>query len=361
MENNYISYYTLSIHPSTTNVYYQTTAPRRYKEPAELFPEDPLEATTKQPAQFKCNYHNGMISSIARRKISRSVDYLTCMAKSKLMPRPWHGKHFTFKVSFLTLTLSSAQVHSDQVIKSKLLNQFLIEMTRRWNVKLYLWRAEKQKNGNIHFHIMTDAFIPWNESRNVWNRIQQKLGYVTRYRENRRLWHSEGFHFDPRYSKKWPYARQLKAFKDGTRTDWENPNSVDIHSLRYIRNIKAYLTSEVAKNHKMTAEQKRMYDALPEAEQEKIKLKTRVSGQLWSCSNNLANLSGGNVDVDSGIEDELERIKQHNNKSVYDSDYFHVYTVDTTTLRALDCKLLITCFEEYIRKKFPDHYLPVIA
>lgn len=359
MENNHISYFTLSIHPSTINVYYQSTAARRYKLPVKSSYEDSLEETTKQPIQFRDNFHNGMISSIAKRKISRSVDYLIHLAKPKLMPNPYHGKHFTFKVNFVTLSLSSEQVHTDQVIKSELLNQFLIEMTRRWKVQMYIWRAEKQVNGRIHFHILTDAFIPWNELRNVWNRIQQKLGYVTRYRTNRLLWHDKGFHYDPRHKERWPYARQLKAYKDGIRTDWENPNSVDVHSLRYIRNVKAYIVKYVSKNREMTEEQKRMYNELSEIEKDKIRDSEHVSGKLWSCSTNLTDLSGGNVDVCSDIEEELTRVFDDNKNSRYDSDYFHVYNVNNDTLRRLKCFNLIECFEEYIRKKFPDLYLAV--
>ncbi|GAH86291.1 unnamed protein product, partial [marine sediment metagenome] len=62
---------------------------------------------------------------------------------------------------------------------------------------MYVWRAEKQENGNIHFHFIVDNFIPWNELRNTWNRIQQNLGYISRFSEAQRLKHINGFSFDP--------------------------------------------------------------------------------------------------------------------------------------------------------------------
>ena len=360
MEENHISYFNLNIHPGTINVYYESLAGRRYRLPDEYKHETNNLTTTNQPTQFQDNYHQGRISPIAKRKMSRSISYLIYLAKPKAIHKPYHGNNFTFKVNFITLSLSSKQIHSDQEIKAQLFNQFLIEMKQRWNVDMYVWKAEKQKNGNIHFHIVTGSFIPWNELRNVWNRIQQKLGYVTRYRENRMNWHQDGFRYDSRHAKQWPYERQLKAYKSGKQTGWDNPNSVDIHSLKHVGNIKAYFIKYMSKNEKFTDEQKRMFNALPPEEQLKIREKKFVSGRLWSSSVNLVNLSGGNAIVCSEIEQELERVYQNDHRAVYNSDYFHVYTVDIATLNKLDCPHLILIFEDYIRKKFPDKYLSVI-
>ena len=361
MADKYFSYHSLNIHPDKINVYYQSTCPRRCLPPGHNVDRSDQNSTAKQPAQFKDNYHHGRISSIAKRKISRSLSYLIYIAKPKPIHKPWHGRNFEFKVAFITLTLSSEQIHSDQVIKAQLLDQFLIEMHKRWNVKDYVCRAEKQKNGNIHFHIVADNFIPWNELRNVWNRIQQKLGYVTRYRENRLKWHAHGFHYDPRLAQNWPRAKQLKAYKSGMQTGWDNPNSVDIHSLKHVGNIIAYLTKEMVKNEEFTDEQKRMFNALPLDEQRKIRKNNFVTGRLWSCSNNLVNLSGGNIDICSSIQDELHKVFLNDKKCVYNSDYFHVYTVNLATLRMLNCFLLIACFEEFVRKKFPDRYLSLAS
>ncbi|MBA7692755.1 hypothetical protein ES703_101323 [subsurface metagenome] len=361
MADHHFSYHSLNIHPDKINVYYQSTAPRRYL-PLDDDRSMAIDyTTTKQPAQFKDNYHQGRISSIAKRKMSRSLSYLVYIAKPKPIHKPWHGRNFMFKVNFITLTLSSKQVHSDQVIKAQLLNQFIIEMKNRWNVKMYIWRAEKQKNGRIHFHIVTGSFIPWNELRNVWNRIQQKLGYVTRYRANMLKWHEHGFRYNPKLAKNWPRVKQLKAYKSGIQTGWDNPNSVDIHSLRHVGNIIAYITKEMTKNEKFTDEQKRMFDALPPEVQCDMRDERFISGRLWSCSSNLTDLQGGNMDIVGSVEEELERVFKNDNRSVYDSDYFHVYTVDIATLQRLDCQLLIACFEDFIRQKFPERYLSVIT
>jgi hypothetical protein len=173
------------------------------------------------------------------------------MAIPKTVRNPFNGRYFTFEVNFVTLSLASKQIHSDQVIKSKLLDSLLKESKRRWNVDHYIWKAEKQKNGSIHFHILTDVFIPYNELRNVWNRIQGKLGYIAGYRKARLDEHKHGFHYNPKYAEywhhknkpkayKWDYNKQLKAYHVGNQTGWDNPNSVDVHSLEYIGNIACF-------------------------------------------------------------------------------------------------------------------------
>lgn len=327
MVEDRVTYYSVSIHPSSINVYFNSIDGHHYIPPVG-----------ERPEQFTNNLHKGKISIIAKRKITRAIDYIIYLSKPKKLPNTTHGKNFTFKLNFITLTLSSPQVHTDQEIKKHLLNQFFIEMSRRWKVPCYIWRAEKQVNGNIHFHIITGKFIPWSELRNVWNRIQQKLGYVTRYRENRLLWHRDGFKFNSDKKVTWSYAKQLKAYKDGMRTDWDNPNSTDVHSIKHIGNIKAYFIKYMTKS-----------DTTHE-----------LAGRLWGCSINLSHLPGGKTDVDSKIQEELERIFDSNRAWVQHSQYYSVYCFDHHILKSLNCDHILNYFYEFITKHFPEIRPPTL-
>lgn len=338
MVENRISYYSVSVHPSLISVSYNSLSSSNCPRPGPW-----------QPDQLRNNSHHGRISICAKRKLSRSLDYLLFLSKPKHVTKAPHGKNYSFRLSFITLSLSSAQVHSDQVIKSRLLNQFFIEMARKWKVPAYIWRAEKQDNGNIHFHIITSRFIPWNELRNVWNRIQQKLGYVTAYRLNRKLWHREGFRYDPRYGAKWDRQAQYKAYVQGLRTDWDNPNSVDVHSVRHVGNVMSYLCKYLSKNPKVSKnpsedELKRLF----------------VSGRLWGCSINLSHLTGGRTDVDTGIEQEFERILGSQNVFQIHAQYYSIYYIDYSVLYRLGCKRLLEVFESYVRQKFPEQCTPTL-
>lgn len=165
-------------------------------------------------ANLQNNNHNGVLSKNAKKRMLNAIDWLLAYAVEKLVYQKSTKKKFKFKVGFVTLTLSSKQNHSDTEIKKQLLNHFLVECRKRWEVIHYVWRAERQKNGNIHFHILTDKFIPYQELRNVWNRIQNKLGYVDTFTAN---------------------------------TGKTDPNSTDVHSVVKIRNIRKYVSKYMSK------------------------------------------------------------------------------------------------------------------
>ena len=315
-----ITYNSISVHPRQINVYYQFLNPGR-----------PAGTTGIRPPQFDNNAHKGKISPTAYKKITRAIDYLVYMAQPKKLPHTYHGKGLQFKLSFITLTLSSAQVHTDQEIKSHLLNQFLIEMQTKWKVNNYVWRAEKQVNGNLHFHIVCDKFIHWNDIRNTWNRIQQKFGYVTRYRENRLLWHREGFQFDKKLAPKWNYKSQLKAYKEGLRSDWQSPNSTDIHAIRRISKVNAYFKKYLTKQCE----------------------NVEVSGRLWGCSYSLTNITGARTDLWSKLEDELKVIRECKYTRIVKEKWFTVFYIDMDYIEQMGLLHMPTLFNSYIKDNFP--------
>lgn len=84
--------------------------------------------------------------------------------------------NFYFKLAFITLTLSDRQQHSDQFIKEHMLQPFLYWLTRYYDA-CYVWKAESQLNGNIHFHITIDTYVNWKSIRSKWNKLLSKHGY----------------------------------------------------------------------------------------------------------------------------------------------------------------------------------------
>ena len=78
---------------------------------------------------------------------------------------------------FITLTLPEKQKHTDFEIKKELPNLFdnvNYYMPNKYN---YIWRAETQMNGNIHFHILIDRFIPKLVFLLAWINILKRLEY----------------------------------------------------------------------------------------------------------------------------------------------------------------------------------------
>lgn len=310
---------TVIINPSTIVVYNQViwdpVKPSRNKidtieTEKEVVNENFVKSTRKA---------EGKVSKHAKRKISKAIEYLVATAYEQKQIERLSQKFVKFRVVFVTLTLPSKQIHTDNEIINRCLNSFLLEIKKYHNVSKYVWRAEKQKNGNIHFHILTDKFISYYEIRNRWNRIVNKLGYVDRFQE-----------------------------KHGHRT----PNSTDIHSTRKVKNLKSYLTKYMTKNEEEKQEiQQQAYDSYQENE-DKTDTYNSQTGRIWGCSHNLSKIKGFTSEIDSEISDELKKVVNQKEVKKYESTYFTVYNIDYHTLRKYGADQLFGYFCNYLLEEF---------
>ena len=125
----------------------------------------------------------GFISRDAARRIRNIINDWTqavnCGSQWAKSQGAEHGIFF----SFCTLTLPVKQMHSDKVLKQDLLNPFIKALQRDQGVINYLWRAEPQRNGNIHFHLFLDKFVPFDLIARYWEYHLEFRGYITAYAE----------------------------------------------------------------------------------------------------------------------------------------------------------------------------------
>ena len=249
----------------------------------------------------------GIMSDQAKRKINKAIEYLVTTSTEKKVLNRLTDKIVTMKVSFLTLTLPSKQIHPDKEIINTCLNSFFNEVRKYHSVKNYIWRAELQKNGNIHFHILTDQFIPWWDARNRWNRIVNKLGYVDRFES-----------------------------KNGHHT----PNSIDIHSIRKVENITKYMSKYMSKDHNPTKQIDNPSSEVREQE-----------GRIWGCNHELSQTRGLNLIVDSEVDTEMKKVLTSKNIHKFESTYFTVYFIDYHEFLKTDAKLLFKYFSDYLFEK----------
>lgn len=334
--NDVRGFYNCSIHPGNINVWYEplTKSGRHYKPETDSDEID--EINSHIPTQFKDNYHHGLISPVAKKKITRAIDYLVYLSPKKKFSHPYYDRSRPFILNFITLTLSSEQIHSDNEIKSCILEPFLNTCRQKWKITHYVWRAEKQKNGSIHFHIIANRFIPWNELRNCWNLHQQKLGYVTRYRDNQIAWHREGFKYRPELEKSWPRSKQLQAYKDGILHDWNNPNSTDVHSLRFISDVRSYFVKYITK----TAQSE------------------NITGRLWGCSYNLTDIKGARSFCEGSVSDEINTLVNTPGVTKFTGEYYTALYFDSKILYSGSFPELCSFFEQFLTDTFPDYRPP---
>ena len=65
--------------------------------------------------------------------------------------------------------------------------QPFIRYLQRYYVASYVWKTESQFNGNIHFHITIDTFIPWRHICSKWNKICARHGYCEEIKTDNEL------------------------------------------------------------------------------------------------------------------------------------------------------------------------------
>lgn len=330
-------YYEYTLHPGRLNVFYTHIQRHRHYIP-DPFPFDDLPGELQnKPKNLRNNYHKGRLSPTAMKKVNKAIDYMLFISSPKKLPGKFRGKEFMFKLNMLTVTLSSEQLHCDTEIQNEVLQPFLNKLRQKWHVKNYIWRAEKQGNGDIHYHIITDKFLPWFDIRQDWNNCQERLGYVSRYRAHMKEFHKYGFRYRPELSRKWNYKQQLKAYYEGVKNDWYTPNSTDIHCLIHVSNLKAYFKKYMTKSGQSSG----------------------LTCRLWGCSYSLSNLEGARGFAEGSTEDEIDKLMKDPRVNVYKSEYYTVLIFDPKILHILNCTNLLTDFHQYLMTKFPEYFPPV--
>lgn len=264
--------------------------------------------------------HEGIMSLKARKRIEIALQWLLYISKPKRVTAADTGKKFTFKINFITLTLPSQQMHSDEEIKQIVLKNFIDRLSKSHGLQNYIWRAEAQANGNIHFHLTTDIYVHYNEIRRVWNECCELLGYVSEY------------------EKKWRNR---------------NPNSTDVHSVKHVKNLASYLSKYISKHREFTCigELRQIKGEVievlygtdmyrqEEAEQKKGKVighvlggrVRRITGRLWMCSRSLSKLKGVRVDEERFDFVSIQDMIQKGDLREYKGDFCSVFFGDVVT------------------------------
>jgi hypothetical protein len=135
------------------------------------------QVTEKQLQALANRTFGGVISRDQQKKIIQIVqnwDDTLCELNARALRE---GRRATLRINMLTLTLSKLQHHDDKYIKRFLLVPFLAKLLRTNPNMNYLWRAEPQLNGNIHFHIFVDRYFDKSYVQKEWNKTQALHGY----------------------------------------------------------------------------------------------------------------------------------------------------------------------------------------
>lgn len=203
--------------------------------------------------------YDGLLNLNSIKRLKRSIELLVATATWKEATNFKTGKKFKFKVNFVTLTLPAPQREvSDKDLKRYCLDVWLKAAKRLFKLNSYVWRAERQKNGNLHFHICSDVYMPFDQLRDSWNQRLARFHFINEYHSKHGKWH---------------------------------PNSTDVHSVNNVRDLAAYMVKYMAK--------------LKKNEQ-------RIDGKVWDCSKNLKRKDSVEFIIDNEVNEMIrEAVEVH--------------------------------------------------
>lgn len=252
-------------------------------------------------------------SSAAIRRMRTAVNNLVDIETLGRFGEQWKKHKKKINLNFVTLTFPAKQEHTDLEAK-KMLNYYLTELKNSIGNFMYVWKAEKQKNGNIHFHVLINRYVNYLHIRKIWNAILNRYGYIEKYKQKlSKMTMQEYINYRKNNAKIKHTQKHIenykKAYREGKKTGWTNPNTTDVHSLRSIKSAAAYITKYMCKDEK------------------------EIEGRYWGCSDELRNYVFCAVVSRQDIA-----ILQKNSTKQHKSDYFNVfYFTDIKVLTLLTC------------------------
>lgn len=97
-----------------------------------------------------------------------------------------NGKHLNHRQGLLTLTLPGVATADHIQVKAKILDPFFTYCRNVLGLKDYVWVAELQERGEIHFHAIINQFLPKDRVREAWLRCCDASGIISGSKEGYR-------------------------------------------------------------------------------------------------------------------------------------------------------------------------------
>lgn len=225
------------------------------------------ESHLRSLENLSTGYSTKGVSQATRRKIAKASRVLGIGASPHKV-RNSKGEYITHLVTFITLTLPSSQKENDQFITKNILGTFLDRCRKLGILSNYVWRAEKQNNGNIHYHIITDSFAMFSLFKRLWYISLRKYGYIQAYSDK-----FSKMTFDEYKCEKFNEEKDIRtiaaAFERGNRLNWSEPPCVDVKFVSDISGVSKYVSKYISKENKDAG---------------------KVEGRVWGCSQSVSSL-----------------------------------------------------------------------
>lgn len=226
--------------------------------------------------------YSGKLTKGAKKRLERALTIMTYSCPVRYIYNPVIKKKVKFQVGFITLTISENRRNLTASESYKLLlRPFLQWATKYKGLRLYIWKAELQERGQIHYHIAVSNFIHYREIRDKWNYLQKKNGLLDDYYE--------------RYGN-------------------YDPNSTDVHQMYKIKNTTNYMLKYMTKD--MEKEETK--------DQNTDKKEITYKGKVWDCSKILKDSNYFTEEKNPTIEQEIYKKEKANEVTILHEERFSI-------------------------------------
>lgn len=330
------------------------------------------ETCSTSEINFTDTFHDCKMSPAAVKTIKKAVNVILYLARRKHYQEQYkkysclgfkkndlterakfESKHLHL-CTFLTLTLPAEQQHTDKELTYFCLHPFLAYCKKYFKVRYFVWKKELQKNGNLHYHLVTDRYIDALALRRAWNRVinrgkidgvKNPFNYVDRYHENQLDFYKNGWDDDTmikyfasnqnvmdktdndvkeiqeRENRFLTYLEYTEIHEKNTKHAFEraknlyyneikkpvekqfiNPNSTDIKAVNNPQTVSRYLAKYISKD----------FTDNPALIQYQIEV-YNIKSQIFATLKDIQDKKANNEDV-TELNEQLARQKEYLNK-----------------------------------------------
>lgn len=198
--------------------------------------------------------YSGQMTTHAKKRLAKAISLLNQSSPWKKVQPSWQKTPIDFKLSFCTLTIPDDTPITGKEAYKKLLKPFLRKCKSKFGLNSYIWKAELQARGQLHYHITSNCFMEYSQVQEIWNNIIEVAGL-------------------------------MDVFK--SKHGHNSPHSTEIRAVKNVKNIEAYLVKYISKSD----------DA-----------GRSVFGKTWGCSENLKGASYFTEIINSANEKAIEML-----------------------------------------------------
>ena len=159
-------------------------------------------------------------------KLKNAIRWLVASSETKQVYEKKQKRKVDWKINMCTFTF--AENMQDDNKAREIFSRWLEMAKYRFGLTSYVWKAEPQQRGAIHFHMSTNIYMQHTQVRFTWNRELIKHGLAK-----------------------------------------QNDNSVDIHAVTNVQSHENYLAEYFLNEDKHEG-------------------RRAIRGRLWGCSHNLS-------------------------------------------------------------------------